>query len=203
MKKRLSSDDIDRMKNQAFSFSHDKLDYDIHKCFPFVKNIIYNNNTYVDLRYCCGTDHGSYFRQSHHSLINSMNRMDHNLYCLSHSADYYFSHEKKDHISYAHIDNKYYIIMGNHRTIIAKHLFAYLKVKPHLYGVEVYEHEIDKKRMYYFYALRKILKKFYVGKWKSHIKSNAPSRLLGELPFQYCYSTNRFVYYLFLKPSIC
>ena len=79
-------------------------------------------------------------------------------------------------MSYYRIHGKYHLACeGNHRSVIAKHLFAKLKIKPYLYGVDVIDYELDMRRLHYFQALKKLLKRCYGGRWKAYACSNADS----------------------------
>ena len=175
---KITKNDIEKMQSEIYHFSNDTLRtaYGAKNLYsPFVFKATLNRNTYVDLRHYRGTDHGRYIGSSFHQLINYMKKLETNLKSLLRCSDYYFSKEEKDMLYY-HINGRYYLDSeGNHRSIIAKHLFAMLRVKPYLYGVDIINYDLDTRRLYYFLALKKLLKRCYGERWKVYASSDADS----------------------------
>ncbi|TOF62790.1 hypothetical protein [Vibrio parahaemolyticus] len=105
----------------------------------------------VDLRKIVGTSHCNYYGKTWAQLIPKvedeyyvLKRANQNLEDLAHNPTFYLPESKPLTISLAKLDNNYYILNGNHRSIIGCAFLLKNDLPPILHdiSVSVYSHKV-------------------------------------------------------------
>jgi len=114
---------------------------------PFVKEMLWQDNTSIDVFTVIGTQHADYAGlPSWIKLLEVGRRMPHNLRLFQENPDYYYQDVKKQpSMYYLTLDRKNYYVGsdGNHRTAIAKAAFYINKSLGLIHGVTVNTYTVD------------------------------------------------------------
>ncbi|MHB8281947.1 MAG: hypothetical protein ACYDDE_03965 [bacterium] len=114
---------------------------------PFVKEMLWRDNTSINVFSVVGTQHADYAGlPSWTKLLEVGKRMPRNLRLFQENPDYYYQNTKKQpSMYYRTIDGKNYYVGadGNHRTAIAKAAFFIDKSPVLLHGVTVNSYIVD------------------------------------------------------------
>jgi len=113
---------------------------------PFAKWISFTSSGSLNISRLIGTDHPNYKNKSWRWMLSNGKRMESNLESYNRNPDYYFNSDNKS-LHYYSLDGKnYFILEGNHRSVIARFALHY-KRKTHLHGVNIEKLKIIDKEM--------------------------------------------------------
>jgi hypothetical protein len=134
---------------------------DIDSLKPFALSYFWTGSKIVNVFEVIGTAHPDYIGATWITMLRLGKRMRSiNLPLLQENPEYYFDIAEKDpEMHYARINGKLYISgEGNHRTSIAKALFAFLGLQ-NFGAVKYEEYLVDKEAMNIYQEVRQALRK--------------------------------------------
>ena len=130
---------LDKINLQKTTFANIKL-----KEFSFCYNDLENETTgSVNLEKVVGTSHPDYYNKTWGELLNLLYnnspRSKSNREMLSNNYKYYLDKEEKDTWTFVEKNGEYYIIEGNHRTIIGRFFLNLNNLSQIVHGVKIYQ----------------------------------------------------------------
>ncbi len=128
--------DIDFEKNDFANTTLKELSF----CYNDLENDTIGS---VDLAKVIGTSHPKYYNKTWRELLdllyNNSDRSKAKREKLKDNPEYYLSKDEKDTWTFAERNGEYYVIEGNHRTIIGRFFLNLNSLSQIVHGVKIYQ----------------------------------------------------------------